>query len=66
MERQELLQLIERAKAENSIESDLNRKNLTEIPDAIASPSMTSGTIRTKQLGGSVSDIFGDHDWTKG
>jgi len=36
MARMDVLRLAEWDKAENSIESDLNRKNLTEIPDAIA------------------------------
>jgi hypothetical protein len=47
MERLDILRLIEWVKAENSIKSDLNRKDLTEIPDAIASSRMKSGTIRT-------------------
>jgi len=37
MARLDVLRLIEWVKAENSIESGLNRKDLTEIPDAIAS-----------------------------
>ena len=37
MARLDVLRLIEWGKTENSIESDLNRKDLTEITDAIAS-----------------------------
>ncbi len=48
MVRLDALRLVEWGKTENSIELDLNRKDLTEIPNAIASPCMTSGKIRTQ------------------
>ena len=35
MARLKLLQLVERTKAENSIESDLNRKDLAKIPPEV-------------------------------
>jgi hypothetical protein len=38
MARLDVLRLVEWDKTENSIESDLNRKHLTEIPNEIASP----------------------------